>query len=97
MSVFIFVIIIVGLAMCGEVASKWLERGASRHELGSGGDEEVSRLRAEVALLSDQVSRLSEEQRFMTRLLEAGSPSVQAPSGESRSGSTPDPRPQEPT
>ncbi len=96
MSVFVFVIIIVALAMCGEVASKWLQRGAPRHELDSGGDEEVLRLRAAVEQLSDQVNRLSEEQRFITRLLEGRSPSIQAPS-ESRSGSTPDPRPQEPT
>ncbi|WP_419934845.1 hypothetical protein [Candidatus Palauibacter sp.] len=73
MSVFIFIIIIVGLITFGEVASKWFEARPSRPEVEpAGDDEDVERLREQVALLAHQVDRLTEEQRFMTRLLETG-------------------------
>ena len=72
MSVFIFIIIIVGLITFGEVASKWFEARPSRPEVEPAGDEEIERLREHVALLASQVERLTEEQRFMTRLLESG-------------------------
>ena len=73
MSVFVFIIIIVGLITFGEVASKWFEARPSRPEVepGAGQDEEIERLREHVARLTGQVERLTEEQRFMTRLLEA--------------------------
>lgn len=72
MSVFVFIIIIVGLITFGEVASKWFEARPARPEVEPGADpeEEVERLREHVALLADRVERLTEEQRFMTRLLE---------------------------
>lgn len=72
MSVFVFIIIIVGLITFGEVASKWFEARPSRPgvEPGEGKDEEIERLREHVTLLAHQVERLTEEQRFMTRLLE---------------------------
>ena len=74
MSVFVFIIIIVGLITFGEVASKWFEARPSRPEVepGTGQDDEIERLREHVARLTGQVERLTEEQRFMTRLLEAG-------------------------
>lgn len=90
MSVFIFIIIIVGLVTFGEVASKYLEGGGSP-QLGSGDDEEVAALREQVALLADQVDRLTEEQRFLTRLLEAGPDQAGSPSNEGRSGDDLDP------
>ena len=94
MSVFLFIIIIVGLVTFGEVAQKYLEGGAKKPTLDPARDEEVARLREQIATLSDQVDRLSEEQRFLTRLLE-GTPPGTLPSGESRSGRGPDRRAQE--
>jgi len=73
MSVFFFIIVIVGLVTCGEVVTKFLERGSGRPALDPGRDAEVGQLRDQVESLATQVERLSEEQRFMTRLLE-GSP-----------------------
>jgi len=97
MGVFFFIIIIVGLVTFGEVASKWLEQGTTRQALDPGEEDEVSRLREQVSLLADQVDRLSEEQRFMTRLLEASAPGRALPgTGESRSTPAVDPRPQDP-
>ncbi|MCG8468012.1 MAG: hypothetical protein MJB57_07330 [Gemmatimonadetes bacterium] len=98
MSVFIFIIVIVGLVTFGEVASKWLEAGAARPTLEPGREDEVEQLREQVALLADRVDRLTEEQRFMTRLLEASSGSQALPSDtESRSDQLPDPRTQDPS
>lgn len=98
MSVFIFIIIIVGLVTFGEVASKWLEAGGRPPQLEPGREEEeMARLREQVALLADQVDRLSEEQRFMTRLLESGPPVGRPSSGESRPGSMPGPSNEEPS
>jgi hypothetical protein len=57
MSVFIFIIIIVGLVTCGEVLTKWLDRGGSQPQVGPGNEAEIAHLR-------------EQEQRFMTRLLE---------------------------
>ena len=70
MSVFIFIIIIVGLVTCGEVLTKWLEHGGSQPQVGPGNEAEIAHLREQVLLLSEQVDRLTDEQRFMTRLLE---------------------------
>ena len=72
MSVFIFIIIIVGLVTFGEVAKSWLDGRPERPELEpeGGRDGEIERLREHVSLLARQVDRLTEEQRFMTRLLE---------------------------
>jgi len=97
MGVFFFIIIIVGLVTFGEVASKWIEQGSARQALDPAREDEVSRLSEQVSLLADQVDRLSEEQRFMTRLLEAGPPSRTPPrAGESRSAHVADPRPEDP-
>ena len=70
MSVFIFIVIIVALVTCGEVLSKWLDRPAIQPPVGSGNEPEITHLREQVELLSEQVDRLTEEQRFMTHLLE---------------------------
>ncbi len=98
MGVFFFIIVIVGLVTFGEVASKWLETGASRKVLEPGRDDELTALREHVSQLADQVDRLTEEQRFMTRLLESGSSGTALPgTTESRSVQNPDPRPQDPS
>ncbi|WP_419163348.1 hypothetical protein [Candidatus Palauibacter sp.] len=100
MGVFEFIIIIVGLVTFGEVASKWFEGRRSRSEIAPGrdgpSDEEIARLREHVALLASQVDRLSEEQRFMTRLLETGARGRRASSGEPRPEGRPDSRLREP-
>ena len=57
-----------------------------------GRDAEVERLREHVALLANQVDQLTEEQRFMTRLLEGAAPASRAPSDESRPEGRPDSR-----
>ena len=82
MSVFLFIIIIVGLVMFGEVAKSWLGARASRPEVEPGGGEtdEVERLREHVSLLAQQVDRLTEEQRFLTRLLETDARRAPRPS-----------------
>ncbi|WP_425154262.1 hypothetical protein [Candidatus Palauibacter sp.] len=96
MSVFVFIIIIVGLVTFGEVASKWFERRPSRPEVAPGSDEEIARLREHVALLANQVDRLSEEQLFMTRLLETSARGQETSSGEPRPKGRPDSRLREP-
>lgn len=74
MSVFIFIIMIVGLVTCGQVVTKYLERGSARPAIDPARDVEVGQLREQVEYLAAQVERLSEEQRFMTRLLEDSPP-----------------------
>lgn len=73
MSVFAFIIIIVGLVTLGEVMSKFFERQPERPVALPPDDAEVARLREQVDELTDRVERLTEEQRFMTRLLESSS------------------------
>ena len=92
MSVFVFIIIIVALVTFGEVAQKWFAARPSPTPVEPGRDDEIERLREHVALLADQVDRLTEEQRFMTRLLEGGGHGRGAPSDESRPEGRPDSR-----
>ncbi|MCY3698546.1 MAG: hypothetical protein OXH46_02755 [Gemmatimonadetes bacterium] len=93
MSVFVFIIIIVALVTFGEVAQKWFAARPSPTPVEPGGDdEEIERLREHVALLANQVDQLTEEQRFMTRLLEGGGLAGGAPSDESRPEGRPDSR-----
>lgn len=97
MSVFVFIIIIVALVTFGEVAQKWFAARPSPTPVEPGGDDEIERLREHVALLANQVDRLTEEQRFMTRLLEGGrlgggGLASGAPSDESRPEGRPDSR-----
>lgn len=77
MSVFAFIILIVGMVTLGEVMSKYFERQAERPAPLPRDDEDMARLRERVDDLTDRVERLTEEQRFMTRLLE-GTSSVAA-------------------
>jgi len=77
MTVFAFIIIIVGLVTCGEVMSKFFERQPERPAVDPGSEAELAELRERVEDLTDRVERLTEEQRFMTRLLESA-PSVAA-------------------
>ena len=97
MSVFVFIIIIVALVTFGEVAQKWFAARPSPTPVEPGGDDEVERLREHVALLANQVDQLTEEQRFMTRLLEGGGLGSDGlgsgtPSDESRPEGRPDSR-----
>ncbi len=102
MSVFVFIIVIVALVMFGEVTSKWLASRESTPSVEPGRDEEIEGLREHVALLASQVERLTEEQRFMTRLLEggareSGAHASGAPSDEPRPEGRPDSRLRGPT
>jgi len=92
MSVFVFIIIIVALVTFGEVAQKWFAARPSPTPVEPGRDDEIERLREHVALLANQVDQLTEEQRFMTRLLEGGGLAGGAPSDESRPEGRPDSR-----
>ena len=92
MSVFVFIIIIVALVMFGEVAQKWFAARPPPTPVEPGRDGEIERLREHVALLANQVDRLTEEQRFMTRLLEGGGPGRGAPSDGPRPEGRPDSR-----
>ena len=73
MSAFFLIIIVVGLVMGGQVVSQYLEQSARRPEIDPASPGEIGELRERVEYLTSEVERLSEEQRFMTRLLE-GSP-----------------------
>lgn len=87
MSIFIFVIIIVGLVTCGEVVSKYLEgSGATRPSLDPAGRAEMERLREQVDVLAERVDRLTEEQRFLTRLLEQRPGAASLPEGDETEG-----------
>lgn len=77
MSVFFFVIIIVGLVTCGRVVQTYLDQSAQRPVIDPAREEDLGRLREQVEYLASEVDRLSEEQRFMTRLLE-GTPAGSA-------------------
>lgn len=70
MSVFFFIIVIVGLVTCGQVVQSFLDQTAKRPVIDPAREEEIGRLREQVEHLASEVDRLSEEQRFMTRLLE---------------------------
>ena len=70
MSIFFFIIVIVGLVTGGEIVSKYLDQRTQPPMVPPGADPEVAQLREQVDYLASEVERLSEEQRFMTRLLE---------------------------
>lgn len=83
MSVFLLIvifIIFVTLSLGVEVVSKRLAARRSSSPVEGSPAGEVDRLREHVALLADQVDRLTEEQRFITRLLEGEAPSGTTPS-----------------
>lgn len=75
MSVFFFVIMIVALVTFGKVVSRLVDARSAPPALEPGRETEIESLREQVALLAGEVDRLTEEQRFMTRLLEGGAPS----------------------
>jgi len=79
MSVFAFIIIIVGVVTLGEVMSKYLERQPERPAVDPAGESGIAELRERVDELTDRVERLTEEQRFMTRLLESASSGAAIP------------------
>ena len=71
MSFWIFIIVVVAIATCGDVMAKWAQAAGRRREVPAAPkSEELGELRERVELLSDEVNRLDEEQRFLTRLLE---------------------------
>lgn len=74
MSVFFFVIIIVALVTFGKVVSRLVDARSAPPALEPGRETEIESLREQVALLAGEVDRLTEEQRFMTRLLETDEP-----------------------
>ncbi|WP_420447129.1 hypothetical protein [Candidatus Palauibacter sp.] len=77
MSVFFFVIMIVALVTFGKVVSKLVDARSAPPALEPGRETEIESLREQVALLAGEVDRLTEEQRFMTRLLETDVPRQQ--------------------
>lgn len=82
MSVFVFIILIVGLVTCGEVVSKYLEtQRAGRPALDPADRAEIERLREQMDALAARVDRLTEEQRFLTRLLEQRPGAARLPEG----------------
>lgn len=76
MSVFFFIIVIVGLVTGGEIVSKYLDQRAAPPVVPPSDDAEVRQLREQVDYLASQVERLTEEQRFMTKLLEGSAGSA---------------------
>jgi len=60
MTVFAFIIIIVGLVTCGEVMSKFFERQPERPAVDPGSEAELAELRERVEDLTDRVERLTE-------------------------------------
>ena len=80
MDLWLMVIIVVVVITSGQVITQAIDAfsrrslpspGSDGPRSASGGSEdEVSRLREQVATLSDRVERLQEEQRFLTGLLE---------------------------
>lgn len=86
MSVWAAIVVIVFVVTAGEVLQKALEdrsggRGA-RAPRSVESEEELDRLRERVEVLAERVERLSEEQRFLTRLLEERSAAREHPRSE---------------
>lgn len=71
MGFFTFVLLIVAVVTFGEVVTRLLDRGPRPPAVPPANDAELGRLREQVETLAAEVDRLSEEQRFLTRLLEA--------------------------
>lgn len=67
MSLWLALVVIVLIVTAGNVL---MERSGRRSLPGSAPEGEVRELRERLEQLSSQVERLSEEQRFLTRLLE---------------------------
>ncbi|MFQ5679787.1 MAG: hypothetical protein ACE5HP_10070 [Gemmatimonadota bacterium] len=70
MSFWFAIIAIVVVVTCGEVLTKAIEGFSRRPSPPPVAGEEIQRLREQVELLSKRVDRLSEDQKFLTRLLE---------------------------
>lgn len=71
MEFWLFVIIVVVVMTCGKVVTAAIEAFSRQRELRPGpGTEEVRQLREELERLEGRLNRISEEQRFLTRLLE---------------------------
>jgi cell division protein FtsB len=72
------------------VASSWGERG-SRGAIDPGHTAELVRLREEVDQLQAQVTRLTDEQSFLMRLLDQGGRPAAALPGAAEAGDNPNP------
>lgn len=93
MSIFFFIIMIVGLVTGGQVVSQYLEQSARRPEIDPASRGEIDELKERVEYLTSEVERLSEEQRFMTRLLEGSPAGSTRQRGEAAGeGGSPDPK-----
>jgi cell division protein FtsB len=93
MSIFFFIIIIVALVMGGQVVSQALEQSARRPEIDPAREAEIGELKERVEYLTSEIERLTEEQRFMTRLLEGSPAGSTRPSEETAGeGGSPDPK-----
>lgn len=82
------IVVIVLVVTAGEVLQKALEGrsggGGARAPRSVESEEELGRLRERVEVLADRVERLSEEQRFLTKLLEGRSGATDHPRSEDR-------------
>ncbi len=88
LSFFVIFAVIIGLVTLGEVATKWIEARGVAPPLDPAREREVSQLREQVEELADRVERLTEEQRFLTRLLEASPRGTALPEPEDHRTST---------
>ncbi|MCE2422466.1 MAG: hypothetical protein J4G03_04060 [Gemmatimonadetes bacterium] len=71
MTVFPFVIAIVAIATLGKIVSQFIKmQNARTRVMGSVDPAELAALKTQVVDLSDEVRRLTEEQRFTLNLLE---------------------------
>ncbi|HEX5726896.1 MAG TPA: hypothetical protein VFX98_15585 [Longimicrobiaceae bacterium] len=68
--------------------------GSGRPQLAAHYEAEIARLREEVDLLNGEVRRLSEEQSFMVRLLDAGKTPAEAEAPDAPPLPDPDPDPE---
>ncbi len=84
MSLWLAIVLIVVVVTGGNMLSGWMER-AERRRLPAGADaSELRELRERVEELSRRVERLSEEQGFLTRLLEGRAGGMPGPASEDR-------------
>ena len=71
MGLFEMIVLVVLISVVGDVAAKAAGRRKQRREVPPTPDRgEIAEMRQRMELLAEQVDRLTEEQRFLTRLLE---------------------------
>ena len=70
MGLFEMIVLVVLISVVGDVASKAAGRRKRRKATPAPDSGEIAELRQQLELVAEQVDRLTEEQRFLTRLLE---------------------------